>query len=149
MHNLFFHLLDFGSLLTTYIYRQVSDSSTCQLSYPTISHTAATIVGLEEKVRVYISRYHIRFHPLKEVHSSAPTFQRGLASLVNDQYLDRPPYSIFVYALFLPYPTQHFQSINISYQGRSMCLHIPCKKVIDHNYAAQPTRLRQRMRFIA
>ena len=140
MHNLFFHLLDFGSLLTTYIYRQVSDSSTCQLSYPTISHTAATIVGLEEKVRVYIN--HIRFHPLEEVHSSAPTFQRGLASLVNDQYLDRPPYSIFVYALFLPYPTQHFQS-------RAKYVFTYTKKVIDHNYAAQPTRLRQRMRFIA
>ena len=24
-----------------------------------------------------------------------------------------------------------------------MCLHIPCKKVIYHNYAAEPSRLRQ------
>ena len=111
MHNLFFHLLDFGSLLTTYIYRQVSDSSTCQLSYPTISHTAATIVGLEEKGLSLHYQISYPFPPL----GGSPFFcanvpkRTGLAVvlLVNDQYIDRPPYSIFVmhFQHALPDPT--------------------------------------------
>ena len=129
MHNLFFHLLDFGSLLTTYIYRQVSDSSTCQLSYPTISHTAATIVGLEEKGPSLHSQISYPFPPL----GGSPFFcanvpkRTGLAVvlLVNDQYIDRPPYSIFVYAL-----STCLTRPNISNQGRSMCLHIPRKSLI-------------------